>query len=373
MPTISPDSRPRRLISASALRHNFELLRLHAGAAPELWPALKADAYGHGVAVVLAVVRAFEAPLRPGGICLARVSEAIEVRNLGWDGRLLVMGPAPGAVAPEAVATGIELCVCAPCHVDAAAAAARAANTRGGVHLKIDTGMRRIGCAPEDVPALLERIRATGCLEVKGLMSHLARADEPGNPHAEALTQRQHAVFSEAIDLARAWWRDHATALAFPPIHLANSAAILLETPAARFDIVRPGLAIYGLLPFNHAPATGLRPVMELRAPVVAAGTHHWKVGIGAADGFSPRHGGRASALLHPEGWPLPIVQVDACTSVVELPGGAHHVPVPAEVMVVGIAGARCQTAEQLAAVAGTINYEVTTGLAPDLPTSLLE
>ena len=242
-------------VDLDALRANIGALAEHAGRA-EVMAVVKADAYGHGL---LPCARA----AREGGatwLGVAQLGEALTLRAAGDTGRLMSWLHVPGDAFPEAVVADIDLSAGGPWAVEEIAAAARAVGRTARLHLKIDTGLSRGGATADDWAALLDvalRAEAEGALRVVGVWSHLVWADVPDHP----TSARQLEVFTEAVRVAEARGAD------LEVRHLANSAATL-TTPAASFDLVRPGLAVYGLSPVPQVGGPdrfGLRPVMTLR------------------------------------------------------------------------------------------------------------
>jgi alanine racemase len=261
--------RPTRAeINLEALRLNLRAVKRHAvspqsGDAParraKVWAVLKADGYGHGAP---AVARTLE---RAGadGFCVALLEEGVELREAGIVAPILVMGGQyPGAHA-EVLARNLTPVVYDIGQVEAFARLVRSGDVEGPVrvHLKVDTGMARLGVTMQALPALAEALAGFPEIEVTGLMTHLACA-EIG---AEATTE-QMVLFDEATALlARHGIRA-------PIRHAANSAALLHEQ--ARLDVVRPGIAIFGVSP--HAPneaeplASELKLVMRVRTEIVS-------------------------------------------------------------------------------------------------------
>ncbi|GAA0395613.1 alanine racemase [Microbispora corallina] len=238
----------------SAIRHNVRLLAEHASGA-DMMVAVKADAYGHGL------VPTARACLEAGATRLgtAYVREALALRAAGVAAPILSWIITPGEPLEEAARLGIELSAGAPWVLDEIAEAARNAGRLVRVHLKADTGISRGGATIDSWPALVERalaVQAGGAIEIVGLWSHLACADIPGHPSIE----RQLAVFDEALSIA-----DKAGVSSGAIRHIANSAA-LMTLPQARYDMVRPGIAVYGLSPIPELGDFGLRPAMTLAA-----------------------------------------------------------------------------------------------------------
>jgi alanine racemase len=245
--------RTEAVVDLDAIRGNVE--RLRAGTAAELLAVVKADGYGHGL------LPSARAALAGGATWLgtAFVEEALALRAAGITAPILCWLIVPGEELAGAVEAGIDLSANAPWAVTELAAAARTAGRPVRLHLKVDTGLSRAGATAADWPELLTaaaKAAASGEAEVVGLWSHFAYADAPGHP----TIARQVAAYREALDTA-------AGLGVVPQIrHLANSAATL-TLPEAHFDLVRPGIAVYGLTPVPPEPY-GLTPAMTLRSHV---------------------------------------------------------------------------------------------------------
>ncbi|MEW9528983.1 alanine racemase [Microbispora sp. NPDC049125] len=246
-------------VDLSAIRHNVRLLAAHAGGA-DLMAVVKADAYGHGVVPVA------EACLEAGATRLgtAFVREALVLREAGVTAPIMSWIVTPGEPLDEAARQGIELSAAAPWALDEIAAAARRTGRTVRLHLKADTGMSRGGASAAEWPALVEHAlaaQAGGAIEIAGLWSHLACADIPGHPSIE----RQLDAFEDALGVA-----DKAGVPSGVIRHIANSAATV-NLPRARFDMVRAGIAVYGLSPIPEMGDFGLRPAMTLTARLAQA------------------------------------------------------------------------------------------------------
>lgn len=241
-------------IDLDALEHNVRTLRVRASES-EFMAVVKADAYGHGLLpVARAAVRA-----GAGWLGVAQLAEAFALRDAGIATRLLTWLSVPGSDFAGAVRRDIDLSVSATWTLYAVAAAAREQGTTARVHLKVDTGLARGGASGTDWPDLLEHARlleAEGVISVVGIWTHFALADAPGHPTVLAQQER----FFEAVAAAeRIGLRPEVR-------HLANSAATLVH-PSAHADLVRPGIAMYGLSPVPQVDDDfDLRPVMTLRA-----------------------------------------------------------------------------------------------------------
>lgn len=267
---IRPDAGPQAyaLVDLDAIVENVELLRQMAGRA-EVMAVVKADAYSHGL------IEVARAALAGGAsrLGVAVIDEALALRVAGITAPVFAWLAAPGADFVGAIRRDVELAAHSTLQLDEVAAAAAAAGCQGVIHLKVDTGMGRGGVRGEQWRSLCRRARSLereGLIRVEGIWSHLACADQSG----DAMTRHQLAAFVEACDLAVE------TGLRPAVRHIANSAATL-RIPESRLDMVRPGLAIYGVDPAPHEPlstARRLRPAMSLRAKVahvrdVPAGT----------------------------------------------------------------------------------------------------
>jgi alanine racemase len=242
-------------VDLSAIAHNVSVLRGHAPGA-ELMTAVKADGYGHGL------VPSARACLEAGAARLgtALVSEALALRAAGITAPILAWIITPGESLDEAVERDVELSASDVTILDRIADAARRTGRTARVHLKADTGISRGGSPLAAWPDLLDRAlaaRAEGVVEIAGLWSHFACADIPGHPSIGA----QLAAFDEALNIAEKLGAGGSHVIR----HIANSAAVL-TLPEARYDMVRPGIAVYGLSPIPEAGDFGLRPAMTLVA-----------------------------------------------------------------------------------------------------------
>jgi alanine racemase len=332
--------------------------RLHGAAAPaEVWAVVKADGYGHGAAAVGRTALAAGA----ARLCVATWDEARDLRDELGDVPVLVMGPlVPGQ---ESEVEGVDVTVTS---VEGFARLRAAARSPLGVHVKADTGMGRWGMASDDALRVGEQLADGDVLSLAGLMSHLAAADAD-----ETFTRGQLERFGEL-------------AARFPacPRHIANSAAVL-RFPAARFDAARCGIAVYGLSPFGADPAAdGLTPAIRLESFVaevklLAAGesagygrrfvasepTWVGLVPAGYADGVPRILSGRADVLVRGRRRRVAAtVSMDQLTFVI---GAECDVEPGDAVTLIGDDGDERILAEEWARLAGTINYEIVTSLAP--------
>lgn len=369
------------VVDLSAIVHNYRVAA-EIGGRPAVG-VVKADAYGHGaVPVARALV---DAGCRV--LAVALVEEGLELREAGIAVPTLVLGAAYGDDYEPLVRHRLTPLVFTADHVRRLAAAARAAGTRASAHLKVDTGMGRIGALPAEVPALIEELRQSPEVRLEGLCTHFASADlEP-----RATTERQVIVFNElAAMLERAGFTlKH---------HLANSAGTI-AFPGARQDMTRPGIMLYGYLPFAPgapvsadiaAAAARLRRPLTWRTAIthvksVAAGTPisyggRWvaqrpsriaTLPVGYADGYDRRFSGRPDqgrAEVVVRGRRAPVagtVCMDmTMIDVTDVPGAAPG----DEVLLLGEQGGARVDADDLAARAGTISYEVLCGIGRRVP-----
>jgi alanine racemase len=377
MTTPVPHAQVR--VSLIAMRDNVAELRRRAVNA-ELLAVVKADGYGHGLVASARAARAGGATW----LGTAVLTEALQLRAAGVDGRILAWLAAPGERWGDAIAAGVDVSAAASWAVDEIAAAARNTGRPARLHLKVDSGLGRSGATVPDWPSLVDsalKAEAEGVVEIVGLWSHFAIADEPGHP----TVARQLAVFTEAVAFAEA------RGVSPEVRHLANSAATL-TLPDTHFDLVRPGLAVYGLspIPDQAAPAElGLRPAMSVRARLslvkrVDAGqgvsyghayvtdrmTTLGLVPLGYADGV-PRHGssgeGGPGAPVLVAGRIRPVAgRVCMDQFVVDL--GDDVAQAGDEVVLFGDGAAGEPTAQDWADACGTISYEIVTRFGPRLP-----
>lgn len=342
------------------------LLRAHAGRA-ETMAVVKADGYGHGAVPVARAALAAGA----GWLGTATVGEALALRRAGIEARVLCWLGVPGDAWDSAVAERIDLSASEPWAVAEIAAAAARTGVTARVHLKADTGLGRGGAPLAAWPGLVDaglKAEADGLLEVVGLWSHLGSADVPRHP----LVRRQIAAFHAALDVAE-------RAGARPQVrHLANSAATL-TLPEARFDLVRPGIAVYGLWPEESPGPVELRPAMTLRARLaqvkpVPAGQgvsygHTWTaaratrlglVAMGYADGV-PRHAGNVAPVL--AAGRRARIAGRVCMDQFVLDLGDGPAEAGDEVVLFGPGDRGEPTAGEWARALGTITNELVTGL----------
>jgi alanine racemase len=362
------------VVDLDAVRDNAAALRARTRGA-EVMAVVKADGYGHGL------VPCARAALAGGATWLgvAQLSEALALRAAGVVAPVLSWLHAPGDDLAAAVAADVDLSVAAPWALNAVVAAAREQGRPARVHLKVDTGLGRGGTTSADWPDLLvavARAAAEDVVEVVGAWSHYAWADAPSHP----TVLRQQEAFAEALEVA--------ARLGVRPAvrHLANSAATLTNT-SAHLDLVRPGLALYGLSPVPDlgSPADfGLRPAMTLRARLIlvkrvgagqgvsyghayttTSATTLGLVPLGYADGV-PRHASGAGPVL--AAGRRRVVAGRVCMDQFVLDLGDDEARAGDEVVLFGPGTDGEPTAQDWADAAGTISYEIVARVGARVP-----
>jgi alanine racemase len=364
-------------IDLAAVAHNIRELRRVTRPQARLMAAVKANGYGHGAAVVARTALAHGAT----DLGVARIGEGIDLRRAGIGVPILVFGHTPGDLAPQMVRHRLTACVSS---VEGAGQlnASVPAGEKLAIHLKVDTGMGRLGIRPDqggDGVAALDEVRAIARferLELQGLWTHFASSDEGDKSYA----QRQLETFNRFAGAVESLGIDIACR------HCANSGAII-DMPETHMDMVRAGISVYGLYPSAEVDrrSIDLRPVMTLKARIVhlkrvPAGTpisygSTWRspgptviatVPVGYGDGYSRSLSNRGEMLVR--GRRAPIAgRVCMDLTMIDV-GKIDGTRAGDEVVLIGRQGDEAITAEQVAAAVGTINYEITTGLTSRVP-----
>jgi len=364
-------------VDLGAIRDNVRHLR--QGTTAEVMAVVKGDAYGHGI------VPAARAAIAGGATWLgvATLDEALTLRQAGITTPLLAWLIVPGMPLEQAIAADVDLSVATPAQVDEAVEAARRVHRPARLHLKVDTGLGRGGAAIADWPAVVERVakaQADGSVEAVGVWSHLARADQPEHPtNADQIQAFRQAVAIAARSGINPRYR-----------HLSNSAAAM-ALPEAHFDLVRPGIAVYGLNPLTSRPSRKvrvspdeLRPAMTLRARVllvkrVPAGHgvsygHAYRtkrattlavVPLGYADGIPRAASGSGPLLLNGRRYRIAgrVCMDQFVVDVGDVPVQAGDI-----VTLFGPGDDGEPTADEWAELLGTINYEIVTRIGQRVP-----
>lgn len=371
--TSDPGPRAEVVVDLAAVRHNVALLaRGAAGSGAATMVVVKADGYGHGAVPVARA--AIEAGATWLGVCTT--DEALALRAAGIDVPVLSWLHLPQEDFAPAVAAGVDLSVSSAAHLDGVLDGVRRAGRSARLHLKIDTGLSRNGSPATGWPDLVDaaaKAAAAGRCEVVAVWSHLVSADVAGHP----------VTTMQARRLDAAW--EHARERGLDPIrHLANSAATM-DRPDLHHDLVRPGIAVYGLDPFGRPVGQSpLRPAMTLRARVVMvkhvpAGEgvsygHEWTapaattlalVPLGYADGVPRRlnFAGRMRVWLAGRSRPV-VGRVCMDQVIVDCgPDGRDEVREGDVAVLFGAGEDGAPTAQEWADELGTIHYEVVTGV----------
>ncbi|WFF07099.1 alanine racemase [Micromonospora sp. WMMD1076] len=349
-------------VDLDAIREN--VTRLKAGTSAELMAVVKGDGYGHGM--VPAARAALDAGADQLGVCT--LDEALRLREEGITAPVLAWLLSPGLPLHDGITVGVDLGCAGLTQLDEMIQASRRADRPARLHLKIDTGLARGGATVADWPALLEaaaKAQADGLVEVVGVWSHFVYADSPGHP----TTDRQLVVFQEGLEMvARAGLRPRYR-------HLANSAATLTR-PDTHFDLVRPGIAVYGLSPVA-GEQFGLRPAMTARARVML--TKRVAAGTGVSYGHTYLTEQEANLAVVPLGYADGVPRHASNTGPVQLAGKRRTISgrvcmdqfvvdcgddevTDGDVATLFGSGADGEpTADDWAEAVGTINYEIVT------------
>jgi len=366
--------RPTRAeVNLANLRHNLRVVQRAAQGRP-VWAVLKADAYGHGAK---GVARTLE---RAGaaGMCVSLLEEGIELREAGIRGPVLVTGGHYGRAWGELLRHSLTPVLHDPGQVEALADEVRFSRAEPiGVHVKIDTGMSRLGVTPSELPRLAAALSAHPEVRLEGLMTHFASADSGDLPSIEGQLDR----FDEATKALAAY------GLVPAMRHAANSAA-LLRSERALLDLVRPGLALFGVEPCP-GQAPDLRPVMRVQSEIVAlrdvpagAGVGYggtWvasrpsriaTVPIGYADGLPRALSNQGTLLVRGRRAPIAgAVSMDmTMLDVTDIDGAKVGDECCALGTQKGPLGEATITAAEIAADLGTIPWEVLTNVSRRVP-----
>jgi alanine racemase len=363
-------------IDLDAIQYNVRAFKRHIDPLAQVIGVVKANAYGHGAAPVA------QAAVAAGASMLAvhRVGEGVALRQAWVDAPVLVMGYTPPSGAALAAEWRLTPSVTTLEFAQALAAQASARGRVIPVHVKVDTGMGRYGLLPDEVVEFLRALQGIarqsaggfGGIAIEGLFTHFATADWADQ--TQALAQWQ--VFNEvrtAVEQA---------GIRIPLVHAANSAAAM-TLPQSHLDAVRPGIGIYGLRPSNEwAPPFEIRPALALKSMVArvrqlpaGAGIGYGRTHVtqqattvallpaGYGDGYHRSLSNKGVVLVRGQRAPV-VGRVSMDQIVIDI----SHIPgvkLGDEAVLIGRQGAGHISAEEVAELAGTINYEVTTGLLP--------
>lgn len=369
-----PRERPTWIeIDLAAIAENVERARSLAGPDREIMVVLKADAYGHG-----AVRVARSAILHGAGMGgVACLSEAVELREAGIVAPLLILGYVPDWQARDVVRYGLSTTIYSR---GLAQHLSRAAIARGAppvpVHIKVDTGMSRLGLLPADVPGFLARLRDLPGIDVEGIFTHFATADEvPGNPALQSQVERFRGLLRDL----------HEEGFDFRFAHADNSAALINDL-CPELNLVRLGILLYGLDPSPKTPCPpGFRPALAFKTRIaqvkaLPAGTcvsygcafvtsrpsNIAVIPVGYGDGFRRSPRGWGEVLVRGRRAPIAgnVCMDMTMLDVTDIP----DVKEGDEVVLIGSQGDERITADDVARRLGTINYEVVTQILPRVP-----
>lgn len=364
--SVTPGALAEALVDLGAVAHNVRVLREHAGGA-QVMAVVKADGYGHGAGPVARAALAAGA----AELGVATIDEALALRADGITAPVLAWLHAPGVDFGPALRAGVQIAVSSERQLDEVLDAARRTGRPATLSVKVDTGLNRNGVPPDRYPSMLTALRravADEAVTLRGLMSHLVYADQPENPVNDLQGQRFTAMLAQVRERG----------LRFEVAHLANSSATM-SRPDLAFDLVRPGIAVYGLSPVPQLGDLGLRPAMTVKCPValvksIRAGEsvsygHTWTaerdttlalLPVGYADGIFRALGGRLQVLINGRRRPG-VGRICMDQFVVDLGPGPVDVTEGDEAILFGPGGDGEATAQDWADLLGTIHYEVVT------------
>jgi alanine racemase len=357
---------PTAVVDLDAIAHNVAVLREHAGSAAVM-AVVKADGYGHGATrVARAAVAAGAAELG-----VATLDEALALRRDGITTRVLCWLHPPGTDFAPALLADIDVAVSSPEQVTDLLDAVRRTGRPASVTVKADTGLSRNGVSAADYPAVLEALRraqSDEAVQVRGLMSHLAHGDDPDHPFNDVQARR----LTELAALASTH------GVRYDVVHLSNSPAALTR-PDLAFDMVRPGIAVYGQTPIPDRGDMGLRPAMTVKCPVALVRSiskgdgvsygHTWiadadttvaLIPAGYADGVFRTLSNRIDVSINGRRYPN-VGRICMDQFVVDLGPGPSDVSVGDDAILFGPGTGGEPTAQEWAELLGTINYEVVT------------
>ncbi|MGD9619881.1 MAG: alanine racemase [Mycolicibacterium sp.] len=357
---------PTAAVDLGAIAHNVATLSDCAGSAAVM-AVVKADGYGHGATPVARAALAAGA----AELGVATLDEALALRRDGITAPVLAWLHTPNTDFGPALAADVQVAVSSEREVDDVVAAVRRTGRTATVTVKADTGLNRNGVSQSDFPAVLAallRARAADAVRVRGIMSHLVHGSEPDHPLNDMQAQRLTEMVAAARDRG----------LVFDVVHLSNSPAVLTR-PDLAFDMVRPGIAVYGLSPLPERGDMGLRPAMTVTCPVglirpLKAGEgvsygHVWiaphdttvaLIPAGYADGIFRALSGRIEVTINGRRYPA-VGRICMDQFVVDLGPGRTDVKVGDDAILFGPGGQGEQTAQDWAELLDTINYEIVT------------
>ena len=365
-PALTPSANAEAVVDLAAIGHNVRVLREHAGSA-QVMAVVKADGYGHGATQVARAALAAGA----AEIGVATIEEALALRRDGITAPVLSWLHPPGTDFAPALQSDVQLALSSPRQLRELLAAAKLTGRTANITVKVDTGLNRNGVSAAEYPSMLTALRravADEAVRLRGIMSHLVYGDDPDNPVNDLQARRLSDMRTQARNQG----------VHFEIAHLSNSPTAMTR-PDLAYDMVRPGIAVYGLSPIPERGDMGLRPAMTLKCPValvrsVRAGDgvsygHTWVADrdttlallpIGYADGVFRTLSGRMNVLINGRLRPN-VGRICMDQFVVDLGPDASDVSDGDEAVLFGPGTDGEPTAQDWADVLDTIHYEVVT------------
>jgi len=366
MASLTPSANAEAVVDLAAIGHNVRVLREHAGSS-QVMAVVKADGYGHGASQVARAALAAGA----AEIGVATLEEALALRRDGITAPVLAWLHPPGTDFAPALQSDIQVALSSSRQLHDLLAAAKLTGVTANITVKVDTGLSRNGVSAAEYPAMLTALRraaADEAVRLRGIMSHLVYGDDPDNPVNDLQSQRLRDMRNQARHQG----------VHFEIAHLSNSPAAMTR-PDLGYDMVRPGIAVYGLSPIPERGDMELRPAMTLKCPVahvrsVRTGDgvsygHTWiadrdttlaLLPIGYADGVFRTLSGRMNVLINGRLRPN-VGRICMDQFVVDLGPDAADVAEGDEAILFGPGTDGEPTAQDWADVLDTIHYEVVT------------
>lgn len=354
-------------INLDAVASNARLIKARVGGDVSIMAVVKANGYGHGAPAVARTA------LQNGcdQLAVANMAEALELRKCGIDAPILILSCVPKDAIPIAIDLNFSLSVFDMAFAEQCLSSARRAGAKLKVHLKVDTGMGRLGVLPQSAAAVCARLRDAVGIKLEGIFTHFATADDD-----PIFLQEQLKIFNRILS------RIHQAGIQVEHIHAANSAAVL-TCPGSHFNVVRPGLMLYGLEPM---PDSGigelLKPAMSWKTQVAQVKTLPPDSRVGYGDAYRTR--GEETIAVAPVGYADGLRRTPSTWREVLIHGrraplagrvsmekitvNVGHIPDVAagdEVVLLGQQGDDCISAEEIAGWIRSNNYEVVTSIAP--------
>lgn len=357
-------------IDLNKLKDNVREIKKTISPAVKLMAIVKANAYGHGSVEIAKAAENAGADY----FGVASLGEALELRSSSIKTPILILSETPHAHVERVLDAGITQTVYTFELAQLLSDIAGQRRSKAKVHVKIDTGMSRIGVLPDKAQALIEKIAALPGIELEGVFTHFAKADDPGS----GFTMEQFDKFNRIVSSVKS------AGIKIPILHAANSAA-MINFPQTRLDMVRVGICLYGLNPFeNNGNRPKIEPVLSFKTKVLyikevpehtsvsygasyytAKSTKIATLPVGYADGLSRGLSNKGSVLIKGKKYPI-AGNVTMDMTMVET--GSDKIEAGDEAILIGRSGSEEITAGDLARLDGTINYEIVCGIGKRVP-----